>query len=152
GLVWDDTNSNAFYADADGSVWIGTSRGLSHHFPLRRDEEFDPVPPQILDVTDSGKSFEPNHPIRVNYHHNNIVVTYAALTFRWEKEVRFRYRMRGWDRSWIETDEWEVRYHGLPPGAYVLEVAAGTWDGRWNPNVARVPITIVGPWWRTWWC
>ncbi|MBK9169699.1 MAG: GGDEF domain-containing protein, partial [Bryobacterales bacterium] len=29
GLVWNDTNQNAFWADADGSVWIGTSRGAS---------------------------------------------------------------------------------------------------------------------------
>ncbi|SPE25324.1 exported hypothetical protein [Candidatus Sulfopaludibacter sp. SbA3] len=35
GLIFDDTNSGAFLADADGSYWIGTSNGLSHFTPHR---------------------------------------------------------------------------------------------------------------------
>ncbi len=30
GLVWNDTSSQAFFADGDGSVWIGTAGGVSH--------------------------------------------------------------------------------------------------------------------------
>ena len=30
GLAWDDCNGNAFWADADGSVWFGTGQGISH--------------------------------------------------------------------------------------------------------------------------
>ena len=33
GLIWDDTDGEAFWADADGSVWIGTSGGLAHYRP-----------------------------------------------------------------------------------------------------------------------
>jgi ligand-binding sensor domain-containing protein len=30
GLIWNDTMPGGFFADADGSVWIGTSGGLTH--------------------------------------------------------------------------------------------------------------------------
>jgi ligand-binding sensor domain-containing protein len=33
GLIWNDTDGDAFWADADGSVWIGTSGGLAHYRP-----------------------------------------------------------------------------------------------------------------------
>ena len=36
GLVWDDCNLNAFAEEPDGTVWIGTSGGLSRFRPLRR--------------------------------------------------------------------------------------------------------------------
>src|ERR1019366_9981077 len=43
GLVWDDCNLNGFAAEADGTVWIGTSGGLSRFRPrARRPAEFSP--------------------------------------------------------------------------------------------------------------
>ncbi|MGH9662081.1 MAG: ligand-binding sensor domain-containing protein, partial [Bryobacteraceae bacterium] len=33
GLIWAHCNVDAFLADPDGSVWIGTSRGLAHYRP-----------------------------------------------------------------------------------------------------------------------
>ena len=33
GLIWNDTDGEAFWADPDGSVWIGTSGGLAHYRP-----------------------------------------------------------------------------------------------------------------------
>ncbi len=33
GLIWNDTDGEAFWADADGTVWIGTSGGLAHYRP-----------------------------------------------------------------------------------------------------------------------
>src|SRR5262249_24116559 len=33
GLIWDDCNTNAFLGDIGGSIWIGTSRGLSRFQP-----------------------------------------------------------------------------------------------------------------------
>ena len=33
GLIWNDTDGDAFWADPDGSVWIGTSGGLAHYQP-----------------------------------------------------------------------------------------------------------------------
>jgi ligand-binding sensor domain-containing protein len=44
GLAWDDCNSRAFLADGDGSVWIGTSRGLSRF----RRQPMPPLQPPVV--------------------------------------------------------------------------------------------------------
>ncbi len=36
GLVWNDCDGEAFWADPDGSVWLGTSGGLAHYNPQGR--------------------------------------------------------------------------------------------------------------------
>ncbi len=47
GLIWNDTDGEAFWPDADGSVWIGTSGGLAHYRPpgggLAKPQTADPV-------------------------------------------------------------------------------------------------------------
>src|SRR6185295_11723292 len=46
GLIWDDCNSNAFFAGPDGAVWVGTSKGLSRFRPLSTPAPT--VPPQVV--------------------------------------------------------------------------------------------------------
>src|SRR5574341_262655 len=46
GLIWDDCDGNGFFADPDGSVWIGTSRGLSRFRPLER--ALPRAPPSLI--------------------------------------------------------------------------------------------------------
>ena len=48
GLIWNDTDGEAFWADADGSVWIGTSGGLAHYRPPRRDLAESPVADPVI--------------------------------------------------------------------------------------------------------
>ena len=36
GMLWNDCASRALYADQDGSIWVGTSRGLSHFMPATK--------------------------------------------------------------------------------------------------------------------
>ena len=50
GLIWDDTNSNAFFLDQDRSVWVGTSNGLSHYQPAFDRSRALPPPVVIVDA------------------------------------------------------------------------------------------------------
>jgi len=46
GMLWNDCANRALYADQDGSIWVGTSRGLSHFMPASRHSA--KVPPPVL--------------------------------------------------------------------------------------------------------
>jgi signal transduction histidine kinase len=45
-----------------------------------------------------------------------------------------------------------VSYTNLPPGAYTFRVKAAGSEGVWNErSAAALRITILPPWWLTWW-
>jgi signal transduction histidine kinase len=66
--------------------------------------------------------------------------------------VRFRYQLAGQDHDWIEAGERRTAYYSfLPPGAYTFRVVAANSDGVWNEEGASLRITVVPPFYRTWW-
>ena len=42
-------------------------------------------------------------------------------------------------------------YTSLPAGKYVFRVQASNNDEVWNEAGATLPITVLPPWWATWW-
>ena len=154
GLAWDDTSVGGFWADSDGSVWIGTSHGLSHH-RLMPGDQTTPGPALITEIrageTSFGAAAQPKFSPKFTQKDGAVTISFTSLSFKRERDLRFRYQLRGWDQGWTETGDWQVRYAGLKPGNYVFEVSSGTWDGHWSGATARVPISVSGPWWSSRW-
>jgi signal transduction histidine kinase/ligand-binding sensor domain-containing protein/CheY-like chemotaxis protein len=151
GLIWDDCNSNAFMADANGAVWVGTSRGLSRFRPLSTPAANVPPPVVFTTVKFGDQAVEPPTGIRVPYSRHSLQVRFAALTFIQEAGVLFRYRLAGVDPNWVETTQRELNYPQLPPGGYLLEVMARSAQGVWSAEPARLEFRVLAPWWLTWW-
>ena len=150
GLAWDDTSVGGFWADNDGSVWIGTSHGLSHHRLVVGDQTV-PGPALITEIRAADTSFGASGHPKFTQRDGAVTISFTSLSFKRERDLRFRYQLRGWDQGWTETGDWQVRYAGLKPGDYVFEVSSGTWDGHWSTAIARVPIVVSGPWWSSRW-
>ena len=72
----------------------------------------------------------------------------AAGQLRHGSQLRYRYRLLGLDRDWIETgpDRAFATYSMLPPGEYLFEVAAGIHSQPWGPT-RSLPITVHSPPW-----
>jgi diguanylate cyclase (GGDEF)-like protein len=153
GLVWNDTSRNTFLADADGSVWIGTSHGLSHHLRItaQADTGTGGNRATIVGLQAGGRNLSLAGTPAIDYHAGNYVISFASPVFRRDKDVRFRYRLKGLDRSWTETTEWDARYSRLKPRHYVFEVESGGWDGNWSADPARISFIVTGPFWTSAW-
>jgi len=54
GMLWNDCAGRALFNDGDGSLWIGTSHGLSHFTPGNRHQLRIP-PPVLLTSIQFGK-------------------------------------------------------------------------------------------------
>jgi len=151
GLIWDDCDGNSFLADSDGSVWLGTSGGLSHFRPSANLQS--EIPPRIeitqAQVGDRATSAIPA--IIVPPGHPRLSVSFAALTFLHESDAQFRYRLLGFEKDWVETPLRQLQYSNLAPGQYTLEVAARGAQGEWNPTPARASVQVLPAWWETWW-
>ncbi len=151
GLAWDDCTANSFLADPDGTVWIGSLRGLSRYIPSHRTAPRLPAPAVITALRFGEHAGDPEIDSAIPFRDHNFLVTFAGLSFLSEKNIRFRYRLEGLDDRWFETAQREARYPSLPPGAYRFQVAARNANGPWSPVPATVSFRIVPPWWATWW-
>jgi len=141
GLAWDDCNLNAFAEEADGTIWIGTSGGLSRFKPHPRRRAPD-VPLEVV----FGK-----HNPSSGSHSNSLIARYAAPNAPHENAIVFRYRLEGANSTWTETTQRELRFAQLAPGAYRLVIEARDSDGVWSGHGAEFPFEILPPWYWTWW-
>ena len=154
GLIWDDCNSNAFFADApssDGAIWIGTSRGLSRYQASQAPAPNVPPPVVFTSVKLGEADVNPDEMTRAPYERNTLRVRFAALTFQRESAVMFRYRLGSVNREWVETREREVNFPALPPGDYHLAVQARNAQGTWSAEPAELEFRILTPWFLSWW-
>ena len=148
GLFWDDCNTNAFMADSDGSVWIGTSKGLSRYQPPPTNPSAVPPPVVFTSVKFGDQPFDSSTNGEIPYRRGSLQVKFAALTFVQESRVLFRYRL---GKQWLETMDRELNFPQLSPGEYTLEVMARNAQGEWSAEPAHLSFVIQPPWWLTWW-
>ena len=151
GLLWDDCAERSLFADPDGSVWIGTSRGLSRYHPLAHAIPKVPPPVVLTSVASGGRWLDPSPDLEFPARDHSIVISFAGLSFVNERAVRFRYRLQGLEEDWVETPQREVRYANPPPGRYTFEVAARSPQGVWSAKPAVLSFHVLPPWWESWW-
>jgi signal transduction histidine kinase/ligand-binding sensor domain-containing protein/ActR/RegA family two-component response regulator len=147
GLIWDDCDSHAFLDDDDGSVWIGTSGGLSHLLAAGQLRSDPPPAPIVVQAGYGARDLFSGD--KLAWRHDPLTVSLASLALRDEKAVKFRYRLMGLEDEWVETAEHTVRYPELAPGRYSFQaVALDSGSGQSSP-VASFAFEILPPWWRT---
>jgi signal transduction histidine kinase/DNA-binding response OmpR family regulator/ligand-binding sensor domain-containing protein len=151
GLVWDDCSAAAFLAEKDGTIWVGTLKGVSRYRPS---DEHPPStePRAVVTVVKFGdKPADPAGSLTIPFQDHSFSIGFAALTFRGEREVLFRYKLQGVDQGWTETRQREARYPSLPAGRYDFAVMARRAEGAWSAQSAQFSFRILPPWWQTWW-
>jgi diguanylate cyclase (GGDEF)-like protein len=79
-----------------------------------------------------------------------LIVRFGALDYRNEGSIRFRYRLAGVDRDWVETQENEARYPQLPPGHLVFSVQAIDPLKQRSSTPVSFTLDVRPPWWLTW--
>ncbi len=154
GLVANDLNTNAASTDGDGTLWFGTSGGLSHLLDgssLFRSYGLHPLITAIrLDNPASTTTPSPTLSTHLRWTGDPLVISFAALDFRYEKSIRFRYRLRGIDQSWTETAGREARYTNPPFGRLQFELVAMEPAHGLRSAPIELVIKMRPPLWKTW--
>lgn len=147
GLIWNDTDTYAIYEDRDGSMWIGTSGGISHLLNPNAVPVFDPVRPSIQQISFGSQNLAPNATVRWNA--SPLAITLTALSFRAAHHIRIRYRLLGLENDWMETSDEVLRYSRLAPGHYVFQAETAEISGSRVSPIAEIAFTIQPRWWQS---
>ncbi len=150
GMIWNDCDVNGFYADRDGSVWLGTSGGLAHYIAARDVPAGEPGTPILTSILAGRTTVDPHASATLDYGRRSLVFEFADLNYANDDRTHFRYRLRDFDERWAHTSERVARFSMLPPGDYTFEVECQGAAGQWS-QPARFGFHIQSPWWQTVW-
>jgi signal transduction histidine kinase len=91
--------------------------------------------------------------INLSHEDYSFTLTFAPLTFNWQKNLRYSYFMKNLDHEWQFTtsDRRFVHYSNLTPGEYIFHVKASFDGSDWPEYSKTIRIIIHPPWWGTWW-
>lgn len=168
GLQSSEFNSGAFFKAEDGEMFFGGIEGLNAFYP----QDIKPsiyVPPvvmtdfKILNRSVGIKSLgNPESPLTVDisqtkemtltYEDRVITFEFAALNYRRPEKTNYSYILEGFDKEWNEVGNRRfATYSNLPAGEYTFRVKASNSDGIENNEEIVIKITVLPPWWKSWW-
>src|SRR5260370_5573965 len=77
---------------------------------------------------------------------------YTGLSLVVPDRVRFKYKLEGYDRNWVDAGARRTAYYSsLPPGQYTFRVIAANNDGVWNDAGAAYSFTLKPRFYQTFW-
>ena len=109
----------------DGRIWYATSRGLSVVDPRAVDASLPAPPVFIEELLVGGRPVPLAATVPVGTGRERIEVRFVAPSPNAPDQIRFRYRLFGYDADWVdERDRRSAFYTNVPAGSYVFRVAA----------------------------
>ena len=77
---------------------------------------------------------------------------FSSLDFTAPLQNKYRYQLIGIDKEWVESGTRRTAtYLHLPSGQYTFKVQGSNSQGVWSDKIQELQISILPPWWRTWW-
>ncbi|GAB3714738.1 hypothetical protein GCM10027592_54740 [Spirosoma flavus] len=149
--------SGSVVRDGNGRLYFGAMRSLIYTYP-KRIQQNRYVPPVYLTSLRVNTLELLSHPstdppkLELRHTQNTFTFEMAALSFDNPNDNQYAYRLENFDADWKRDGNRPfASYTNIPPGDYVLHVIAANNDGLWNRVGYRLPITILAPFWQTWW-
>jgi diguanylate cyclase (GGDEF)-like protein len=157
GLQSNEFNFGAHYRAPDGTLYFGGNNGYNAFNPQRL--QLSEAPPTVIltDVLRANMrvSASPDRLRHVDLGYRDSVITFqfAALDYPSPSNVRYSYRLDGFDKDWVDAGNTrQATYTRLDAGDYVFRVRAADDAGRWSERPAGgLRLEVEPPPWATWW-
>jgi len=148
---------------SSNTILLGTSSGVLYFDP-ENIKKSNYVPPIILGslkvsnqevipgVTGSllEQSLNNTKHLVLSHKENIVTLSFAALDMVYPENVRYAYRLEGFDKTWNYIDKQRTAtYTNLPKGEYIFKVRSTNSDGVWVENERSLKITVQPSFWET---
>jgi len=131
---WMHFNPNEFYQAKPASNLVFTGMKLWNE-PVSSD--------RLSDRTD-GITLGPKE--------NMVTINFSLLDLTAPHRNKYRYQMHGLSDTWIDLkNATEATFTNLDPGNYTFRVMGCNSSGVWTEKPTELNLTIVPPWFATWW-
>ena len=130
----------------DGRLWFATTRGAVSVDPRRVRTNLVRPPVVIEAVLVDGRPAATAGEAALSPRPERLEVHYAARTLLEPRKVRYRHRVEGIDRDWVDAGGGRTAiYTDLPAGSFRFQVQASNSDGVWNEAGASLSIRVAPP-------
>ncbi|HEY6334108.1 MAG TPA: two-component regulator propeller domain-containing protein [Blastocatellia bacterium] len=139
----------------DGKLWFPTMDGVAVVDPATMPTNAQPPPVMIEAIkidNEETADTTTRSAFQITPRQEDFEIQYTALSFINSQNLRFKYKLEGLDNDWVDAGTRRTAYFShVPPGKYTFRVIAANSDGVWNTEGKSVRITVLPPFYRTWW-
>ena len=160
------TEGCGLWAATDGQIYIG---GVDGMISFREEDLYveNEIAPRLyfsellindvrIEPGDGSEILEEALPftgkLDLSYKENNLAILFSSSNYvEHERNMRFFYKLEGFDEDWKSIEQLRLKYTNLPSGIYVLKVRElknKMQGGEYNE--IALTIKIHRPWFATW--
>jgi len=146
----------------DGTLVFGGTHGLTCFNPLdapaRRTVpivfEYLTIHNQLVAPSDDGpigKLLTEKPEVVIRHNHNAFDITFAALDYSGYEQIRYAYKLEGFDKDWVRINNRHNAYFSnVPAGRYKLRVTIANGSHTITETEESLDIRVLPPWQRSW--
>jgi ligand-binding sensor domain-containing protein len=137
----------------DGRLWFPTVKGVTVVDPEDAMATRVASPVFIEEVLADNERVPTDRAARFGPEKGRFEFHYTAVALSKPEKLRFRFRLEGFDREWVEAGTRRAAYYtNVPPGSYRFRVAAGEAGGPWSERgAAAFAFELTPHFYRTPW-
>lgn len=161
GLPLKNMQSAKLFLSEDNNLFITTLNGLVSFNPdsIKFNKRVPSVILRDIAINDINLPFErlgsDDHDnsflLNLAYNENFLTLNFSSSNFIKPEKNQFKYKLKGFDKDWTESNISTIRYTNIPEGNYTLLIYASNNDMVWSKTPLRISIRIHPPFWNTWW-
>ena len=136
----------------DGTCWFATMKGIVGTTP-RTGAVSRTAPPVVIEqVLHDGIESAAGPSVEFLPRAGDLEFHFTALTFVAPEKVKFKYRLEGYNKDWVDAGTRRVAYYtNIRHGRYRFRVIACNSDGVWNELGAAIPVVVLPHFYETTW-
>lgn len=151
GLLSNEINDIADYGN---EVIIASNAGVSFLDKSKvLTKETHQLPFYIVSIYANTKVIQAEELSNLSYNQRNVSISFDALSYSNPGKNNYRYRLNGYDTSWIYTNDRTIQFNPLPYGNFKLEIQAKREFDSWDEFADKFSLSINcrPPFWSTIW-
>ncbi len=153
------------FRDNKGRIFFGGISGFNVFDPTQETINKVAPKPRLTDLYLFNKPVRPGEPgsplkedinrqqeIILSHNQYDFSIGFGAAGYTIPSDNKFAYKLQGFDESWnFAGPQRRATYTNLSPGHYSFHLKAANNDGIWSANDTIIGITVLPPFWKTWW-